>query len=251
MELHSFFEDHPSGALAFSGGTDSALLVWAAAKYGSNWHAYYVKTPFQPSFELKGAEKVSNLCGLPLHIIEADPLADATIAANPTDRCYHCKRLIFSTIAQHAAADGHTLLIDGTNASDSEDDRPGMKALRELSVRSPLRECGITKAEVRRLSREAGLPTWEKPAYACLATRIPTGTVIQQDDLARIEQGESLLHDLGLRDFRLRLRGQAALLQITESSAPLVQEKRAVILSVLSPLFEQIRFDPQFRKPSD
>lgn len=251
MELRSFFEDHPAGALAFSGGTDSALLVWAAAQYGSNWHAYYVKTPFQPLFELNDAETIAALCDLPLHVIEADPLADPAISSNPSDRCYYCKHLIFRTIARQAAADGHSLLIDGTNASDLEDDRPGMKALRELSVRSPLRECGITKAEVRRLSREAGLPTWNKPAYACLATRIPTGTAITREDLVRIERGEALLHELGLRDFRLRLRGEAALLQFTEASAPLVQENQAEIFEMLSPLFSQVHFDSQFRKPSD
>lgn len=251
MELRAFFENHPSGALAFSGGTDSALLVWAAARYGMNWHAYYVKTPFQPAFELEDAKKVAALCGLPLHIIEADPLSDSTIAANPCDRCYYCKHLIFSTIAQQAAAHRHTLLIDGTNASDREDDRPGMKALRELSVRSPLRECGITKAEVRRLSREAGLPTWDKPAYACLATRIPTGTAITRTDLERIEQGEAFLQDLGLRDFRLRLRGDTALLQVTEAFYPLVQEKQAEIFGVLAPLFAKTVVDTQFRQPSD
>ena len=109
-------------------------------------------------------------------VVEADILAVPEAAANGPQRCYHCKTALFSQLRQAAREDGYTVLLDGTNASDDAGDRPGMRALRELEVRSPLRECGLTKEEVRRRSREAGLFTWDKPAYACLATRIPTGT---------------------------------------------------------------------------
>lgn len=152
MNLSEFFRQNPSGAVAFSGGVDSSYLVWAAAKYGKNWHAYYVHGPFQPAFELRDAHKVIEQCSLPLTVIEADILSSSVVAANPTNRCYYCKQNVFGRIRAAAAADGYSLIIDGTNASDDEEDRPGMQALRELAVRSPLRECGMTKADVRQAS---------------------------------------------------------------------------------------------------
>ena len=126
------------------------------------------------------------------------------MAENPPDRCYYCKRTIFSKLAETALADGYELLIDGTNASDPEGERPGMRALRE-AVLSPLRLCGITKDQVRRLSKEAGLFTWNKPAYACLATRVPSGQPITAQLLQRVEAAESALKDLGFSDFRIRV----------------------------------------------
>ena len=108
------------------------------------------------------------------------------MASNPPDRCYHCKRSLFTALLAAAKADGFPVVLDGSNASDDAGDRPGMRALRELEVRSPLRECGLTKSDVRRLAREAGLPVWDKPSYACLATRVPTGTAITREDLGRV-----------------------------------------------------------------
>ena len=113
-----------------------------------------------------------------LRVLEADILSVPEVAANPTDRCYYCKRALFARILEESARDGFPMVLDGCNASDDASDRPGMRALRELGVRSPLRECGIDKAGVRRLARQAGLPVWDKPSYACLATRVPAGTPI-------------------------------------------------------------------------
>ena len=135
------------------------------------------------------------------------------------------------------------MLLDGTNASDNAGDRPGMRALRELEVRSPLRECGLTKDEVRRRSREAGLFTWNKPAYACLATRIPTDTPITREDLERVERGEDALRALGLRDFRLRLFHGAARIQVTREQLPPVLERREPLLAALRPDFSDILLD--------
>ena len=159
MELSTFFQQHPQGALALSGGVDSALLAWAAGRWGSGWRAYFAHTAFQPAHELTDAQALARLCGLPLTVLEVDVLSDPQVAANPARRCYFCKRALFGAIARAAKEDGLSLIADGTNASDQADDRPGMAALAELGVRSPLRECGLTKADVRRLSREAGLPT--------------------------------------------------------------------------------------------
>lgn len=243
MDLKSFFEQNPSGALAFSGGTDSSLLVWAAAQYGKDWHAYFVRSAFQPAFELADARKIAYQCCLPLTIIEADILQYPEVTANPADRCYHCKRRIFSAILHQAAADGYTLVIDGTNASDDAGDRPGMKALRELKVRSPLRECGLTKGDVRALCRQAGLCVWNKPSYACLATRVPTGTPITAETLQHIEQSENLLSSMGFQDFRVRVHGSTAVLQFTEDQFTYAWECREKLLSRLKPIFRQVTLD--------
>lgn len=248
MELKLFFEENPRVALAFSGGVDSAFLLWAAKDAGADVTAYYVKSAFQPEFELRDAELLAEKLGAKMTVIELDVLSDSTITANPADRCYHCKRRIFTAIADAAHADGYELLIDGTNASDDAADRPGIRALRELSVRSPLRECGITKNEVRRLSREAGLFTWDKPAYACLATRIPTGETITAEKLQKTERAEEFLENLGFRDFRVRLINGAARLQLREEQLSLLIEKRNDIIAGLAPDYNAVLLDLEVRK---
>ena len=175
MNLQDFFTENRSAALAFSGGVDSAYLLYAGLKYGCDLTAYYVKAEFQPQFELDDAMRLAEQLGARMKVIRVSVLGDEDVRANGPRRCYYCKRQIFSKIMEAAQADGYSLLLDGTNASDDADDRPGMQALMELSVRSPLRECGLTKAQIRDFSKEAGLFTWDKPAYACLATRIQTG----------------------------------------------------------------------------
>ena len=243
MTLQEFFQAHPRAALAFSGGTDSALLLWAAREYGCDVRAYYVKTAFQPQFEYEDALRLARELGVPMTTVEADILSIPDAAANGPRRCYYCKRALFSQLREAARRDGYDLLLDGTNASDDAGDRPGMQALRELEVRSPLRECGVTKAEVRRLSREAGLFTWDKPAYACLATRIPTGTAITKEDLERVERAENALHALGFRDFRVRLYHGAARIQVTAEQLPLVLEQREAVSSALDPAFDGVLLD--------
>ncbi|HIS79638.1 MAG TPA: ATP-dependent sacrificial sulfur transferase LarE [Candidatus Caccousia stercoris] len=250
MTLEEFFRDNPRAALAFSGGTDSAFLLWAAARYGAQVRAYFVKTAFQPAFELRDAERLARELSMPLTVVEADILAVPGAAENGPERCYHCKRALFTRLTEAARADGFSLLIDGTNASDDAGDRPGMRALRELSVRSPLRECGLTKEEVRRLSREAGLFTWDKPAYACLATRIPTGTRISRETLEAVEQAEDALSALGFSDFRVRVFGGAARIQLTGEQMNRAWERREEILQTLRLLFPAVLLDLEPRQPS-
>lgn len=250
MTLTEFFHENQKAAIAFSGGVDSAYLLYAALQSGADVRAYYVKSAFQPQFELDDARRLAETLSADMRVLDVDILADETVAANPSDRCYHCKRRIFSAIASAAAADGYTLLLDGTNASDDAGDRPGMRALRELSVRSPLRECGLTKEEVRRLSREAGLFTWNKPAYACLATRIPTGTPISRETLEAVEQAEDTLSTLGFSDFRVRVFGGAARIQLTEQQMNRAWEHREEILRTLRPLFPAVLLDLEPRQPS-
>ena len=247
MTLEQFFHAHPRAAVAFSGGTDSALLLWAAKTYGCDVHAYYMKTAFQPAFELADARRLAGELDIPMTVIETDILAVPGAAANGPDRCYHCKRQLFSALWQRARRDGHTLLLDGTNASDDEGDRPGMQALRELEVRSPLRECGLTKDEIRRLSREAGLFTWDKPAYACLATRIPTGQPITARDLAVTEAAETYLFSLGFTDFRVRLAGRSAKIQLPAAQMPRLLEHRQEILDRLGQDYDAVWLDLEAR----
>lgn len=250
MTLKTFFHQVPKAAVAFSGGADSAFLLWAARRYGCDVRAYYVKTVFQPRFEYEDALRLTQELGVPMTTVELDILSVPEAAANGPRRCYYCKRALFTVLWQAVRADGYTVLLDGTNASDDAGDRPGMRALRELEVRSPLRECGITKAEVRRLSHEAGLFTWNKPAYACLATRIPTGTAICAADLTKIERAENALAALGFRDFRVRLFHGSARLQVTEELLPLALERRQEILSAMGDSFDGILLDLAVRAPS-
>lgn len=247
MTLEEFFRSVPKAALAFSGGTDSAFLMWAAKHYGCDLKAYYVNTAFQPEFELEDARRLSEELSVPMKIVEKDILAVPEAAENGPRRCYYCKQAIFTALWEAARADGYTVLLDGTNASDDAADRPGMQALRELSVRSPLRECGITKPEIRRLSQEAGLFTWEKPAYACLATRIPAGTRIVDEDLKRVESAENMLAGLGFRDFRVRMYHGGARLQVTEEQLALALEKRLEIVSGLREMFPTVMLDMESR----
>ena len=248
MELKQFFKENPRVALAFSGGVDSAFLLWAAKDAGADVTAYYVKSAFQPEFELRDAKRLAEELGAKMTVLELDVLSDSTITANPSDRCYHCKKRIFTAIVAAARADGYEVLMDGTNASDDAADRPGIRALRELSVRSPLRECGITKDEVRSRSREAGLFTWNKPAYACLATRISTGETITVEKLRKTERAEEFLEHLGFRDFRVRLMDDCAKLQLREEQLPLLLEKRAQIIGGLQPLYNSVLLDLEVRK---
>lgn len=243
MTLQEFFYREPEAALAFSGGTDSACLLWAAVKYARRVTAYYVKSPFQPRFELEDARRLASGLGARLRVLELDVLSDPIIAANPPDRCYHCKRRIFSAIMEAAQADGFSLLLDGTNASDRAGDRPGMRALAELSVRSPLRECGLTKADVRRLSRQAGLFTWDKPAYACLATRVPTGEALTLEKLRRTEEAEDFLSSLGFSDFRVRLLDGFARVQLPAAQFPQLLEHRAEVLERLGKDYRGVLLD--------
>ena len=157
MDLNEFFKEHNKVALAFSGGADSSYLLYAAIKSGAQVCAYYVNAAFQPQFELDDAMRLAKQLNADMKVLTADVLSNETVVKNPSDRCYHCKNVIFNMILAEAKKDGFTVLMDGTNASDAEDDRPGMRALRELCVYSPLRICGLTKTEIRRRSKEAGL----------------------------------------------------------------------------------------------
>ena len=248
MDLKQFFEENPKAALAFSGGVDSAWLLYAAVKYGAAVKAYYVRTAFQPQFELEDVLRLAKDLGAEMQVLPLDILCSDRITDNPPDRCYHCKKAIFGAILDAAKMDGFDLILDGTNASDDASDRPGMRALKELAVRSPLRECGLTKGEIRALSKEAGLFTHDKPAYACLATRIPTGEPITAEKLQRTEVAERWLAALGLRDFRVRMQKGSAKLQVTASDLDTVIRCRERIVAELKQYYDSVTLDLEVRR---
>lgn len=247
MTIQEFFSENRKVALAFSGGVDSAYLLYCAVRYAESVTAYYVKTQFQPSFELRDAQKLASELGAEMKIIELDVLADENVRSNPKNRCYFCKKLIFSAIKKAAENDGFSVILDGTNASDDVSDRPGMKALSELSVLSPLRECGLTKSDIRRESEKADLFTFDKPAYACLATRIPTGTAITAEKLERTEKAEDFFFSLGFTDFRVREAGDAAKIQLKASQMPRLIELRNEITEELKKYYNDVLLDLEER----
>ena len=248
MTLKEFFEAHPKAALAFSGGVDSSYLLYAARQLGADVKAYYVKTAFQPEFEYQDALRLASQLGADIQVLTLDVLACPDVTVNPKNRCYFCKQHIFGNILRQAKADGYDTVLDGTNASDQVSDRPGMKALQEMKVLSPLRLTGLTKAEIRRLSQEAGLFTWDKPSYACLATRIPTGTEITGADLARTEWAEDHLMSLGFRDLRVRqLSGDLALVQLPEAQMDTFLALRGEITRTLKTRYAGVLLDMEAR----
>lgn len=247
MTLKSFFEENSRAAIGFSGGVDSVYLLYAAKQCGAHIKAYFVKTQFQPEFEYLDAKKAAAEIGAEFEVIDIDILSCGEISSNPSDRCYRCKRQIFGAVCERAAEDGFTLVLDGTNASDDAGSRPGMRAINELGVRSPLRECGLTKDNIRKLSKKASLFTWDKPSYSCLATRIPAGEIITPELLYKIEKGENALAQLGFEDFRLRYFRGAAGLQLRSRDLPKVFALRSEISARLSPYFDKVFVDLQTR----
>jgi uncharacterized protein len=247
MTLSEFFKKHNQCAIAFSGGVDSSYLLYEAIKCNAKVKAYYVKSAFQPQFELDDAIKMSKFLNADMEILPVDVLEEESVAANPANRCYYCKEAVFKVISEAAHRDGFFTILDGTNASDDADDRPGMKVLEAMKVLSPLRECGLTKDKIRELSKDAGLFTWCKPSYACLATRIKTGEKITFEKLSKTEKAESFLFSLGFRDFRVRMVGDMAKLQVSKEQMPLVLEKRLEITGELKKYYSDILLDLEAR----
>jgi uncharacterized protein len=199
-----------SAAVAFSGGVDSSFLCHAArAALGERAIAVTIVSPMLPRSEIDSARQVAAQVGIP-HVLVEEGEIEEEVAANPRERCYFCKKLEFGAILRAARERGIGTVLDGSNLDDLGDYRPGLKALEELEIMSPLREAGLCKAEIRELSRRFGLPTWDKPAFACLASRIPYGERIDREKLERVEKAEDFLRSLGFRQFRVRSHGDIA-----------------------------------------
>lgn len=220
--------------VAFSGGVDSTLLLKAAKEVlGDNVLAVTAVSPLTPRQEKNDAVEMAQLIGAAHLQVETDDLADALFTANPRDKCYHCKKRRFGLLKKLAEQRGIKVVVDGTNSDDFNDFRPGLKATRELEVRSPLSEAGICKDEIRRLSRLLELPTWDKPSAACLASRVPYGYTITAEKLNQIDEGEIFLRRLGFcRQVRVRHHGSVARLEVEPHAVNrFIEEKTRVMIT--------------------
>ncbi len=239
--LRAFFGEHPRVLLAFSGGTDSSYLLYAAMQCGADVRAFTGKGPFQPDFETEDAVSFAGSMGADHSVMGIDPLSDPRISSNGPDRCYLCKKMLFGRLRAIADEEARAL-IDATNASDDPASRPGMKALEELGVLSPLRICGIPKTEVRRLSRIAALPSADLPSNSCLATRIETGTMITREALERVEKSEDGLRRLGFSGFRVRDRGDRCIFEIQDCEKGILDCRSAEAYSILNKYYSEISY---------
>jgi uncharacterized protein len=205
-------------AIAFSGGVDSTFLLKAAHGVLKNDAvAITANSVFVSKRELEDAVKIVKLLSVRHIFIDLDILNIEGLRKNPENRCYICKKAVFEKICEIAQENNIKYVLDGSNVDDLGDYRPGMSALQELKIISPLRDAGMTKEDIRILSKELGLPTWNKPAFACLASRFPYGHEISQQKLDMVEQAEQFLSDLGFKQFRVRHHGDIARVEVEES----------------------------------
>jgi pyridinium-3,5-biscarboxylic acid mononucleotide sulfurtransferase len=220
-------------AVAFSGGVDSSLVLRVAVDClgASNVLAVTVASPVHPGWEREEAEAMAQALAVEHLIVESDELENEAFVINPADRCYICKFGRFSELTRLARERGFTHVLDGGNADDVTDYRPGQRAADELGVLSPLKDAGFTKADIRSLSRLLGLPTWDRPSRACLASRFPYGERITREALWQVDQAETLLLELGIRQMRVRHHGNLARIELLPEDFGLVMSQRARLVA--------------------
>jgi len=224
-KLEQILEEMGNVAVAFSGGVDSALLLAVAARlYHVKLMAVTATSISYAEHEKNDAQRFAQRMGVKHRYLEFDQMSIPEFVANGPERCYYCKKAIFSAIKTYVAEEGFTNVVDGSNADDLKTYRPGTKAITELGIRSPLQEAGLTKEEIRKLSREMGLFTASKPSYSCLASRIQYGEPITPEKLARVEQAEDFLANLGFTHIRVRSYGTLARIEVEPSQVTLMAQ---------------------------
>ncbi|MEW5795162.1 MAG: ATP-dependent sacrificial sulfur transferase LarE [Candidatus Zixiibacteriota bacterium] len=222
--LRNLVKELGSALVAYSGGVDSAFLVKVAFEQLSEQVlAVTADSESIPRSELDAACRLARAIGVRHLVINTGELKDPLYIANAPDRCYHCKRTLFVSLTEIARQQGFRFVLEGSNFSDLADYRPGLKAVNQFRVRSPLREAGLTKDEIRTLSKQAGLPTWDKPAAPCLSSRIPYGSAVTTEKLRRIEAAEAFLRPLGFRELRVRDYDTAARIEVPMEDIPRLQ----------------------------
>ncbi len=210
--------------IAFSGGVDSAYLLSVAKEVlgPDNVLAVIAQSPTYPREEIEEAIRIADGLGIKCRLIDTEEIDDENFVSNPTERCYYCKKELFAKLKELADEKGIEYVLDGSNANDLSDFRPGSRAKKEFGIRSPLQEVDLSKAEIRELSRQAGLPTWDKPSMACLSSRIPYGTRITKEVLLKIGEAEKFIRSLGLKQVRVRHHDFTARIEVGPDEIPVV-----------------------------